>query len=347
MQWYRLITNKENKIMARIYGRRKEQIRMWAYIGSAIVVALVIVLIYSGGDDESAELPAVTETKPAIVAKSAVVAKPEPKLTVPQVPSEPVEALNQNAKDTINKAMELVNATPSGIIEARDLLNEVLTMSITEDQRFFVKEQLTKLSRQWLFSKEIYPDDEHCKTYKVKPGDLLSNIGKQYEVPYEIIMDINKIRSPQSLRAGEIIKVIQGPFHARIYRSKFTMDLYLKDTFVRSFAVGLGKTGYDTPIGLWKVKPGGKMISPTWTDPDTGKTYEAEDPDYPLGSRWIGLEGIKGDAIGRTGFAIHGTKDPSEIGTAESRGCIRLHNGNAILVYNLLVPTSSLVEIVD
>ena len=88
------------------------------------------------------------------------------------------------------------------------------------------------------------------------------------------------------------------------------------------------------------------MIKPTWTD-HTGKTFRPEDPDYPLGSRWIGLEGLEGEAKDRTGFAIHGTKEPEEIGTAGSRGCIRLHNGDAILLYNLLVPTFSQVEVVE
>ena len=111
--------------------------------------------------------------------------------------------------------------------------------------------------------------------------------------------------------------------------------------------MGLGQPGMETPTGLWVVKLGGKLIAPTWVDPITGKVYEAEDPDYPLGSRWIGLEGIKGGAKGRTGFAIHGTKDPNQIGTASSQGCIRLHNGNAILMYNLLMPGLSQVEVVE
>ena len=74
---------------------------------------------------------------------------------------------------------------------------------------------------------------------------------------------------------------------------------------------------------------------------------ESDDPDYPLGSRWIALEGISGEAKGRSGFAIHGTKIPEEIGTAGSRGCIRLYNSDAILVYNLLTPGLSRVEVVD
>ncbi|MDD5065139.1 MAG: L,D-transpeptidase family protein [Phycisphaerae bacterium] len=249
--------------------------------------------------------------------------------------------------ELITEAMSYIEARPVRIIDARDRLNETLPLPMSEQQRAIVKERLSEFADKWLFSRTIYPQDRLTGTYKVKPGDLLSTIGRQFKVPYEILMEINKIDSPEALRAGETIKIINGPFHTRVYLSTFTMDLYLQNTFVRSFPVGLGQPGMETPTGLWAVKEGGKMISPRWTDQVTGKTYEAEDEDYPLGSRWIGLEGIKGDAVGRTGFAIHGTKDPNGIGIAASQGCIRLHNGNAILVYNVLVPGDSHVEVVE
>ena len=98
---------------------------------------------------------------------------------------------------------------------------------------------------------------------------------------------------------------------------------------------------------MWRVQDGGKLIKPTWTDPDTGRVYKSNDPDYPLGSRWIALDGVSGAAVGRTGFAIHGTKEPEQIGTAGSRGCIRMYNGDAVLMYNLLVPVYSQVEVFD
>jgi lipoprotein-anchoring transpeptidase ErfK/SrfK len=166
-------------------------------------------------------------------------------------------------------------------------------------------------------------------------------------VPYEVLMEVNKISRPESLPAGETIKIINGPFHAKVYRSTFTMDVYLQNTFVRSFPVGLGKEGMETPTGLWRVKVGGKLEKPIWTNPLDGRRYYPEDPDYPLGSRWIGLEGLEGAAKDRTGFAIHGTKEPEQLGAAGSQGCIRLDNGAAILVYNLLFPGDSLVEVTD
>ncbi|MBW8001044.1 MAG: L,D-transpeptidase family protein [Planctomycetes bacterium] len=337
--------------MARYYGKNKEQIRRLIYIVSAILVVVVIVLVYTSGEEQvqpanESEPIAKLEKKSESKSVHEPTPEPEPAIEIPEVIASIGEP-NSQAELLIAEAVAALKATPSRIIEARDRLNETFSLNMNAEQREFVREQLATLSKLWLFNRQIYPKDNLCGSYKVAPGDLLSNIGRRYNVPYEILMEINGIARPEALQAGQTIKVINGPFHARIYRSTFTMDLYLKDTYVRSFSVGLGKSGFETPTGLWRVEQGGKLISPTWTDPDTGKTYEAEDVDYPLGSRWIGLEGVKGDAVGRTGFAIHGTKEPHEIGVAGSRGCIRLHNGNAVLMYNLLVSNGSLVEIVN
>ncbi|MBN2020086.1 MAG: L,D-transpeptidase family protein [Sedimentisphaerales bacterium] len=258
---------------------------------------------------------------------------------------------NQDVSGLIAQAMELLNTGAIGaggpkIIEARDRLNEILPMA-NGRERAFIKEQMAQLSEKWLFSRLVYPQDALCAGYKVNSGDMLSTISKQHNVPYEILMQINGIARPEQLQAGITIKVVNGPFNARIYRSTFTMHLYLQNTYVRSFQVGLGKPGMETPTGRWRVKSDGKLIQPIWTDPQTNRTYHPEDPDYPLGSRWIALEGIEGAAVGRTGFAIHGTKDPQQIGGPGSQGCIRLHNGDAILVYNLLMPGVSLVDVVD
>ena len=332
------------------YSRRGRRTQMWLYSISALVIIVAVIYGYrhfGKTKGEKLPLPAVntnveTATESAVVEPT--VPAPEAMTTIPpELTTEP----NPKAAELISEAETALNAKPARIIDARTRLNEVLLMHISGQQRAFVKEQLSQLSDKWLFSRTIFPQDELCGSYKVKPGEMLSAIGKRFKVPHEILMEINNIPAAEALQASETIKIINGPFHAIVHRSTFTMDVYLQNTFVRSFPVGLGKPGMETPTGLWLVKPGGKLISPTWTDPISGKTYEAEDPDYPLGSRWIGLEGISGQAKGRTGFAIHGTKSPEEIGTAGSQGCIRLHNGDAILVYNLLMPGFSKVQVVE
>jgi len=331
--------------MARWYSRRRGRTRRWIYaISVLLIIAVVIAFIYGRYPFGQDKTVATSTDTSGVVESETILPAAEPNLLKIAPPT--AEA-NPWAAELISEAMSYIEARPARIIDARDRLNETLPLPMSRQQREFVKKQLSELAEKWLFSRTIFPQDKLCGSYKVKAGDLLSTIGKRFKVPYEILMEINSINRPEALQEGEIIKVINGPFHARVYRLTFTMDLYLQNTFVRSFPVGLGQPGMETPTGLWAVKAEGKLITPTWTDPVSGKTYEPEDPDYPLGSRWIGLEGLRGDAVGRTGFAIHGTKDPNEIGIAGSQGCIRLHNGDAIRLYNLLVLGYSRVEIVE
>jgi LysM repeat protein len=334
-------------------GRQRNRARNRIYIISGLlIIAAVIAFIYGTfGRNKDEAPPSLTganleeETSPPLD----VAPEPEPVVEpeLLEIPPAPTVESNPQVGELIAEAMADLNAKPSRIIKARDGLNEALPMPMSEQQREFVKKQLSWLADKWLFNRSVFPGDRLCERYKVKVGDQLQTIGKQFKVPYEILAEINNITRPETLKAGESIKVIDGPFHARIYRSTFTMDLYLQNTFVRSFRVGLGKPGRETPTGLWCVQTGGKLIKPVWTDPDTSVTYHPESPDYPLGSRWIGLKGLEGEAVGRTGIAFHGTKDPDLMADGGSRGCIRLPNGDAVLLYNLLVPTFSHVEVVE
>ena len=216
--------------MAHYYGKNKEQIRRLIYIVSAVLVVVAIVLVYTSGEDQSQ--PA-DEYRPIVQTEKKQEPESEPEMEMPK-PEELIGEPNSQAESLIAEAVEALKATPTRIIEARDRLNETFSLKMNAEQREFVREQLAFLSGQWLFNRQIYPQDNLCGSYKVQPGDLLSNIGKRYNVPYEILMEINNISRPEALQAGQTIKFINGPFHARIYRSTFTMDLYLKDTYVRS-----------------------------------------------------------------------------------------------------------------
>jgi LysM repeat protein len=351
------------------YGNQSSKIRILMYIGAAAVLVVIIaVAVFLRGRAQEgqtqgpvavnpigqgqSQAQADATDKPAAPATINTEAAPasasSPQAATPAaVTPAPANLGEPNQQLLVEQAMSLLNQ-PGGqkTIEARDRLNELLPV-LQGAQRAFVKEQLSQLSERWLFSKQVFPDDKLCTNYKVSPGDALEKIGRHYNVPYETLMRINGLDKPESLQAGATIKVVNGPFHARVYRSTFTMDIFLQNTYVKSFPVGLGKQGRETPSGRWQVANDGKMIKPRWTDPDTHRTYESDDPDYPLGSRWIGLKGLEGAAVDKTGFAIHGTNDPAQIGSQGSRGCIRLHNGNAIEVYNMLMQGVSLVDVVD
>lgn len=254
---------------------------------------------------------------------------------------------NEHVQQVMQEGMALLHLNPNKLVAVRTQLSDVMLEDMPESQRERVRRELGKMADKWLFSRHVYAGDPLCDTYEVQSGDQLRRIGLKFKIPYEILMKINGIASAPDLKAGAKIKIIKGPFHARISRSSFTMDLYLQKTLVKSYRVGLGMRGTETPTGAWLVKPGDKMIKPQWTDKLTGRVYHGDDPDYPLGSRWIGLQGIEGAAVGRTGFAIHGTKDPETIGTQSSQGCIRLYNGDVMEAYSVLLDGVSRVLVFD
>jgi lipoprotein-anchoring transpeptidase ErfK/SrfK len=232
-------------------------------------------------------------------------------------------------------------------IVARDKLSEALAAGLSPGQEAEVRQLLNGISDVWLFSRNLFGNDTKCSLYKVVPGDRLVGIGKKHHVPYQLLLRINNIDKPEKLQAGQTIKVVHGPFHAEVDREKFVMSVYLGDIPVRSYAISTGSLGRDTPTGLWRVKKGTKLVNPEWTDPDTGKKYYPDDPQNPLGERWIGLEGLEGDTVGRTGFGIHGTIEPESIGTRASRGCIRLLNEDVIELFDLLIEGDSRVRVIN
>ncbi len=248
------------------------------------------------------------------------------------------------AEKSLLDVRALLSQEPAAIIEARNKLNGIKSNRKVQQE---ARKELARLAEKWLFSKDVLPGDELCGTYVVKAGDTLSGIGERFKVPYEILMQINEISRPEQIKVGQEIKVIHGPFNVRIYRSVRILDLYLQGMYVRSFRVAIGKAVTETPTGTWRVAQGGKLIAPPWTDSETGKVYTISDPGYPLGSRWIALEGLEGNAIDKKGFAIHGTNKPESIGTEASRGCIRMHNIDVILLYKLLATVHSKVWIED
>lgn len=290
--------------------------------------------------DEPAKVE-VRESKPAakVVEKFAKVAAPK------VVEVEDTGVTSKEAKDLIAKGEGHI--AKDEVLAARFELNDALLRELSSLDRQKVKGMLTLLANDWLFSKKVLEGDTLVTTYSVMSGDNLGAIGNTYKVPHQILVKINRLSSDRALRAGSNIKVINGPFHVIIDRSSFTMDLYLQNTFVKSYDVGLGKEGSETPVGRWRVKDGGKMVQPPWFDEKAGKTYHASDADYPLGARWIAIEGLDANTKTRTGFALHGTKEPETIRTKSSNGCIRLINEEIIEVYGLLYPVHSLVQIVD
>jgi LysM repeat protein len=231
------------------------------------------------------------------------------------------------------------------VLDARRELNRLLSASAAESEQDETRRVLARIADETLFGRRRVGDDPLTQTHTVKAGETLLKIAPAYNVPYEAIMRMNGISNPATLREGRALVVPKGPFHARIHRASFRMDLYLADQYVRSFPVGLGADG-GTPTGVWKVN--NRQRNPTYYPPPSAsdkRVYAPNDPKNPLGGFWIGLEGIEGDAAGQSGFGIHGTIEPDSIGRNASLGCVRMYNEDAAIVFDLLASGKSNVTI--
>lgn len=227
------------------------------------------------------------------------------------------------------------------VIEARHELNAMLKSGLNESQADEARALLSRITDDTIFSRRRIPNDPLIDTYVIQPGDNLTTIGKKYDVPYEILMRINGIADPTKIRAEQRIKVLRGPFHARISAAQFRLDVYLQDLYVCSFPIGLGANG-STPRGEWRVKD--RLPNPTYypsASAEEKRIIPADDPANPLGEHWIGLEGTSGETLGQRGFGIHGTIEPDSIGKAVSLGCVRMHNKDVEFLYGLMLPGRS------
>jgi lipoprotein-anchoring transpeptidase ErfK/SrfK len=235
-------------------------------------------------------------------------------------------------------------------LEARRLLNEALQSGkLDAADQANAKATISHISQKVVFSPQRFDDDPYGGTFTVPPGGVLAKIAQHYTVPWEFLANLNNI-TPRSLRAGQTIKIIKGPFHAVVNKSAFTIDIYLHalpgkegSMYVTTLPVGLGRDN-STPTGLWDV--GGKLKNPKFWGLADMKPVEGGAPDNPLGKYWIALTGLDGHAVGKTSYGIHGTNDPNSVGTMASHGCIRLRDADIALVYSLLSSSKSTVLVV-
>jgi len=185
----------------------------------------------------------------------------------------------------------------------------------------------------------------------VRPGQKLSSIASTHGITWQLLMQLNNMTDPRKLRAGQTLKVIQGPFSAVVTKHTFTMDLYVGGTpgsasamYVTSFPVGLGKDD-STPTGTWMIQ--NRVRHPTYYSPRGEGVIAADDPKNPLGPYWLGLTGTDGHAVGKQSYGIHGTIEPDSIGHMSSMGCIRMHNEQVAVVFEMLVEGKSVVVVRD
>ena len=131
-----------------------------------------------------------------------------------------------------------------------------------------------------------------------------------------------KVNSFQARKGARTVITIQ--------QSTFTLRLFKNLKLRKRYRVAVGQRGYPTPRGRFSIVS--KQVNPTWSVPNSpwagelaGTSVVGGSAANPLKARWMGIV---------SGVGIHGTGESGSIGTRASHGCIRMHVGDVINLYN-------------
>jgi len=270
--------------------------------------------------------PAVPQ-KPAIQPTAAEADFPTPPASA--APAEIVPA-SKTAEVSASPALPVIDPELAGrlktvdaFLDADDVLRAHRDLSTIywgkPGWRSAIQQRIEKTASMIYFDPRLH----FVEPYIVSANDQFAQLAKRYNVPWQYLAKLNRIDDPKKLRAGKKLKVIQGPFSAIVEAGSYLLTVHAYGYFVRAYPIGIGKDS-TTPLGKFAVL--NKVVKPQYTDPHGG-VIDGDDPQNPLGPRWLDL----GNSYG-----IHGTIDPASIGRAESRGCIRMRNEDVKEVFDML-----------
>lgn len=149
--------------------------------------------------------------------------------------------------------------------------------------------------------------------YVVRRGDSIFSIARAFELSEVDIFTANPSVT-ENLYVGQVLCIPVNPvrIEIRINISAKTLTVYREGTAIYEFPIATGKPSTPTPIGVFEV------------------INKQLDPGGPYGTRWLGLS--------KRGYGIHGTNDPSSIGTDASNGCIRMFNRDVETLFDITNP---------
>ncbi len=184
----------------------------------------------------------------------------------------------------------------------------------------------------------LHPE-KYFNTHTVQPGDTITTIAKQYQVPWQFIAKINGMTAPFHVQPGEQIKVVPGPFNAEVHLDKFELTLWLpigtdysNSLYAGTFPIGLGG---DCPRLQGDYIVDGKFINPEYPKiSNNPTTFGPGDANNPYGKRLLSLTCVTDPNHVKIG--IHGTNNSQYIRHSVPYGFICLGDLDINNLYDIL-----------
>ncbi len=213
-------------------------------------------------------------------------------------------------------------ASAGSVRQALEQLSRHYDSPLPADQRMQMLQWLDQLAGKVIYSTEHHLAD---RPYIVADGDTLESLASQWNVPSQLIYNINnsKIGDPSLLVAGTELKRVDGPFNARISVDRQEMTLFLGDLYAGRFSIALGQD-HQFDYGSFLIE--GKSESGRDYQDASGQVIAAGDANNPYGKFWLGFS--------NSNLCIH--ESAGDANPGDTRGCIRLSSRDAADVYGIL-----------
>jgi LysM repeat protein len=188
---------------------------------------------------------------------------------------------------------------------------------LTPADRRRLQDALDPLAAQVIYSQQHTLE----QPFVVRRGDTLTAIAEQYQVPWQLLANINGVRDPEFLVPGTKLKVVRGPFRAEVNLADNELTLHLNQLYAGRFPITVGQ---DPPpmAGEFEIK--GKSDGREFATGD-GQVIPAGHPANPYGATFM--------EIGRN-LALHGSATAED--AAPNAGCISLSPRDALDVAGIL-----------
>ncbi len=222
---------------------------------------------------------------------------------------------------------------PRDPVKARSIVENILRdpdLTLHSDPWYRVTQVLSEINTRILFSDCPCEDKED---YTVQRGDSVGSIAKRFQTTYAMVRRGNKLSPEDYIYPEQTLRIYRGNWNIRISKSQYTMRLFDAERLIMVYRIGIGKQNR-TPEGSFIIKSGGKQKDPTWWY--RGRKIPPDDPENPLGTRWMALAGTDDNTVTLRGYGIHGTKERDSIGKQSSNGCIRMLNEQVEELYDIV-----------
>jgi lipoprotein-anchoring transpeptidase ErfK/SrfK len=249
-------------------------------------------------------------------------------------------ALGSQTRAAISVFQEFQNLSPTGLLDtntrARLMLDAPLLTTYTVTTNDLAR--LQPLGKTWLAKSQ--------QTALEFETELELVAEKSHSHP-ELVRRLNSGVNWTNLAAGTVLKIPAVEYPAPADKAAFAV-IHLSGKYLEAFGAETNLLAHfpcsiaanveKRPVGELHVivvipRPNYTFNPELFPESPEGKTLDHKlilppGPNNPVGVAWIGLD--------KTGYGIHGTPNPEQVGRTESHGCFRLANWDAEYVSRLV-----------